>query len=209
MTSHYLATWQMSEDKSSAGLIAAQTRGVRQVSNVIAIQEDSISSAPAETVEKVIEVSSMAKVEPLPDEFLPLEEEAESNNTAPKKEEISDAVAQLKSVDFNNITFERGSSELTQQAMNTLDIAAKTLLDNPSIQIRIEGHTDSSGSPEVNLTISKQRAQSVLDYFETSGIDGSRMEAEGFGDKHPIASNETAEGRINNRRIEIKAINGE
>ena len=197
------------EDKSSADMIATQTRGVRQVSNLINLTTPDDHDTPEELAAKVPEVSSTAKVEPLPDEFLPLEDETPTNNSTPQDEQITAAVEQLKSLDFNSITFEKNSSELTLQAKSTLDIAAKTLSDNPDVKIRIEGHTDSSGNPELNLTISQQRAKSVFDYFVTSGIDQSRMEFEGLGDKHPVASNDTAEGRIKNRRIEIKAINGE
>ncbi len=193
------------DDKTNAGLIASETNGVRQVSNLITIEQAQVSAPVPDEPKKAAEIMTKAKLEPLPDEFLPLPEE----NSEPEAQNITAAVEQFKKLDFSNITFERNSSDLTNQAIDTLDVAAKTLLAHPEVQIRIEGHTDSSGSPEVNLTISEQRAKSVLDHLVAAGIDSTRMEAEGFGDQHPIAPNETAEGRITNRRIEIKVINGE
>lgn len=77
------------------------------------------------------------------------------------------------------------------------------------MRISVDGHTDSSGNPEINLTISKQRAKSVFDYLVSAGVDATRIDANGFGDQFPIAPNETKAGRIKNRRIEIKVKNGE
>ncbi|MCL4135949.1 UNVERIFIED_CONTAM: hypothetical protein GTU68_032261, partial [Idotea baltica] len=105
--------------------------------------------------------------------------------------------------------FEKNSSALTTIAQQTLDSAAKTLLDNPSVTISVGGHTDSSGNPESNLRLSTKRATSVLDYLVSAGVGATRIEANGFGDQFPIAPNETKAGRIKNRRIEIKVKNGE
>lgn len=200
------------EDKTQAGLIASDVFGVRQVSNLITVQQvpETVTDSKEEDIVENKSFSSSAKVEPLPNEFLPLPDESdETEETSTEDKKIAAAVEQLKQLDFSSITFEKNSSDLTNQAIETLDIAVATLQDNPEVRVRIEGHTDSSGSPEVNLTISKQRATSVLNYLVGSGIDNTRMEAEGFGDQHPIAPNDTAEGRIKNRRIEIKVINGE
>jgi len=84
-----------------------------------------------------------------------------------------------------------------------LDEVAQALKDNPTIQVRIEGHTDSQGSDRVNLKLSRKRAQSVRAYLVGKGIDPSRMVAEGYGEGVPIADNRTAGGRAQNRRVEF------
>lgn len=204
-------TTSTEEDKNQANLMAGGIFGVRQVSNLISLQTSTeISSETTKEVAEEADFSSSAKVDPLPEKFLPLPEESNDAEKATARDNSAKAVTeQLEQLDFSNITFEKNSSDLTKQAIDTLDIAVETLRNNPTVRVRIEGHTDSSGSPELNLTISKQRAASVFEYFVNSGIDSARMEAEGFGDQNPIASNDTADGRIKNRRIEIKVMNGE
>ena len=84
-----------------------------------------------------------------------------------------------------------------------LDDVAQVLNDNPTIHIRIEGHTDSVGSAKYNRKLSDGRANSVMSELISRGIEPGRMEAEGFGEDRPIDTNETKEGRANNRRVEM------
>lgn len=73
--------------------------------------------------------------------------------------------------------------------------------------IRIDGHTDSAGSTEHNLVLSRNRAQAVRDHLVSkAGLDGARMQTHGYGESRPIASNDTEEGRERNRRVEIIVI---
>ena len=205
--------------------IAKSTAGVRMVMNQITVADAATETKKDETLTASAEQSGapkpvefLAKVEAMPEEFSPLEE-AENNRVddehAPsEKQTISSSQTQaaqekLKQLDFSNITFEKNSSTLTESAKSTLAHVASTLKDNPAVNIRVDGHTDSSGRPELNLKISQQRAQSVLDYLIDAGIDESRINANGFGDQFPIAPNDTKAGRIKNRRIEIKVENGE
>ena len=67
----------------------------------------------------------------------------------------------------------------------------------------VDGYTDSVGSDEYNQRLSERRANSVKDYLETLGVSGSRLTAQGFGKTNPVASNDTAEGRAQNRRVEL------
>ena len=80
---------------------------------------------------------------------------------------------------------------------------AGILLIMPEHRVRIEGHTDSTGSEEYNLKLSTERAQSVLGFLAEEGIDDSRLKAVGYGLTRPIAENDTREGRQKNRRVEI------
>ncbi|MDP4704209.1 MAG: OmpA family protein, partial [Polaribacter sp.] len=78
---------------------------------------------------------------------------------------------------------------------------------NPNANFVIEGHTDSTGSANVNSRISKARAMAVRDYLVKKGIATTRLDAQGFGEGQPIASNDTAEGREQNRRVVVKVTN--
>jgi outer membrane protein OmpA-like peptidoglycan-associated protein len=77
------------------------------------------------------------------------------------------------------------------------------LQSEPDKNIRIEGHTDSTGDAETNLGISAQRANAVLDALVSLGVDPDRFTAAGMGEDFPIASNETEEGRRQNRRVDV------
>lgn len=100
-------------------------------------------------------------------------------------------------------TFDFGSAELTPELQTLLDTGAGILLRNPSILMTIEGHTDSVGSDAFNLALSNARAQAGVDYLVARGVQAERLFAVGYGETRPIASNETAEGRRQNRRLEF------
>lgn len=203
------------EIMANALSIASQTKGVRVISNDISLAPRSLAdigdtnSSDQDKSEPQLEKSPViqAKLEPLPDQFAPLDEDITADHKQSAQEEI--AKQTLSKLDFSNITFEKNSTALTSNAETTLDNVVIALLENPTVSIRVDGHTDSSGNSEVNLTISKQRAQSVLDYLVNAGIDENRVDANGYGDQFPIAPNDTEAGRIKNRRIEIKVKNGE
>ena len=72
----------------------------------------------------------------------------------------------------------------------------------PSVRIRTAGHTDNVGNPARNLALSEERAEAVRAHLVAHGIDAGRVEAAGYGDEQPVASNDTEEGRTQNRRIE-------
>ena len=73
----------------------------------------------------------------------------------------------------------------------------------PAAHVKIGGYTDNSGNPDANKQLSQARAESVRDELQKQGIDSSRVEAEGYGDQHPAADNNTAAGRAKNRRVAI------
>ena len=87
-----------------------------------------------------------------------------------------------------------------------LDAAADLLLANPDVTVRIDGHTDSVGSEEYNMGLSERRAEAVATYLEEVGVARDRMTVAWFGESQPIATNDTAEGRAQNRRVEIDLI---
>ncbi len=106
-------------------------------------------------------------------------------------------------------TFRVGSSELSPEAVVLLDEAIDILLANPTTRLRVEGHTDDVGSEENNLALSEARAQAVVDYLVNGGVAADQLVAVGFGESQPIADNDTADGRAQNRRIEFVVEQGE
>jgi outer membrane protein OmpA-like peptidoglycan-associated protein len=102
-----------------------------------------------------------------------------------------------------DVLFRSGSFELLPGARERLAKVSGIVLAYPSLHVAVEGHTDSVGSDEYNQDLSEHRAQSVRDYFVQQGISASAIEARGFGKSEPIASNDTAEGRQQNRRVEL------
>lgn len=108
---------------------------------------------------------------------------------------------------MNDIHFISGSAELSDKNAHTslVDIS-NYLKSNPSIRIRINGHTDSKGNKRSNLSLSKRRAKYIASEIVQLGISQDRIEWEGFGEERPIAANENAEGRSKNRRVEFEII---
>ncbi len=108
-----------------------------------------------------------------------------------------------KKVTLSGINFKTGSSELTFESFSTLDGIVRQLLAYPKVHIEIRGHTDNVGSASSNQRLSERRAQAVVNYFIKKGITSNRMKATGYGESQPIAPNRTADGRRQNRRIEM------
>jgi len=104
----------------------------------------------------------------------------------------------------HGILFDVNSAKIKGQSYKTLKDIGQLLQDDAELRLSIEGHTDSDGSDEHNLTLSQNRANSVRDYLiSTYSIDGTRLEAKGWGESKPIDANDTAEGKANNRRVEL------
>lgn len=110
------------------------------------------------------------------------------------------------SVTLDNIYFDFGAATLTAQSDNAIAEAARLLRDNPDLNIYVVGHTDSVGAYEGNLSLSRQRAEAVVNALTSShGIDRDRAVPAGVGPLAPVASNATEAGRADNRRVELVA----
>lgn len=107
---------------------------------------------------------------------------------------------------LRNIFFAFDSYELKTESKVELERLCEFMHQNPQIRIRINGHTDNVGEPEYNRELSTRRAESVAGYLISSGVDKSRIIFIGFGDTSPVESNETEEGRAENRRTEFEII---
>ena len=105
-----------------------------------------------------------------------------------------------------NITFKTDSADINASFYPVLNSVARVLNKYNQSTVMVSGNTDSTGSAEYNLNLSRERAQSVAAYLQGQGVKESRFEVLGLGSSNPIASNDTAEGRSLNRRVEIKII---
>ena len=107
------------------------------------------------------------------------------------------------------VTFATNSADINANFYSVLDQVAATLGEFNQTVIEVAGHTDSTGSRAYNMTLSERRAGSVVSYLSGRGIARERMIAVGAGPDHPVDTNETAEGRAQNRRVEITIVPGE
>jgi outer membrane protein OmpA-like peptidoglycan-associated protein len=103
-----------------------------------------------------------------------------------------------------DVTFDTDSSIVRPGLYSEIDKIANALNQYPATLARVEGHTDSTGSEDYNLNLSMRRADAVRNLLVQAGVTSSRVETVGFGESRPISSNETAAGRMQNRRVEIK-----
>ncbi|WP_336964666.1 OmpA family protein [Sphingobium aquiterrae] len=106
----------------------------------------------------------------------------------------------------SGITFAYDDASVQPQFQPTLNEVASTLSQYPKTYIDVYGHTDSDGSDAYNQGLSERRAQSVANYLSSHGVQSARIATRGFGETQPIASNTTAEGKAQNRRVEIKIV---
>ncbi len=104
---------------------------------------------------------------------------------------------------LRGVNFQTNSAELTEDSVEILDRVAGTLVANPEIAVEIAGHTDSDGDAAYNIDLSQRRAETVMSYLVESGVATERLTAAGYGEEQPIASNDTAEGKAMNRRVEL------
>jgi outer membrane protein OmpA-like peptidoglycan-associated protein len=106
-------------------------------------------------------------------------------------------------ISLSGVLFETGGDQLSKLAERRLDTVAHALGAYPNRPIVIEGYTDAQGSEAKNQELSQRRADQVREYLERRGVPAAQLRSVGKGEANPVASNETAEGRANNRRVEI------
>jgi OOP family OmpA-OmpF porin len=105
------------------------------------------------------------------------------------------------------VNFAFDSDEIDPVSAVVLDVVSETLNSRRDVRVVVEGHTDSRGDEAYNRTLSQRRAESVQRYLIGKGVLASRMQARGFGESQPTASNDTDEGRALNRRVELNISN--
>jgi outer membrane protein OmpA-like peptidoglycan-associated protein len=107
---------------------------------------------------------------------------------------------------LNNVFFDVDKYDLKDKSITELEKMIRFLSANPSVRVEIGGHTDNSGSADYNRQLSERRANSVFTFLSGHGVDKKRLIPKGYGPDRPIASNDTEEGRSQNRRIEVRII---
>ena len=110
------------------------------------------------------------------------------------------------SVVLNNIFFDINKYDIKSESQIELDKIVQLMNDNPTVKIQISGHTDNVGKPAENLTLSNNRAKTVVSYLINKRISPQRLSFKGFGETQPVADNKTEEGRARNRRTEMKVV---
>jgi len=105
---------------------------------------------------------------------------------------------------FDRLEFETGSATLKPTSAEQLKNIAEILKAYPKVALKIGGYTDNVGKPADNLALSQKRAANTMQELVKLGTDAKRLEAEGYGDKYPVADNSTEEGRQKNRRIDLR-----
>lgn len=148
-------------------------------------------------IESVVE---LPVIEPEPEiiEEVPEPVVEETVEPEPSKEEkiLFEAIDKLE--------FETNENVISPNSYESLNELANMLVQNKNWKLKIQGHTDNVGNPSANLELSKQRAEAVANYLSRKGVAYNRLKVSWYGEKRPIASNETEEGRQKNRRVEME-----
>jgi OOP family OmpA-OmpF porin len=123
---------------------------------------------------------------------------------APVKKETPPPPPAKPNYNFSNIQFEFNSAVLKTSSYQTLDQAAAEMKKDNSVKFILNGNASAEGTPEHNMELSVERANSVKLYLVNSGINGDNLTVKGLGETNPIGDNNTEDGRVLNRRVEIK-----
>jgi outer membrane protein OmpA-like peptidoglycan-associated protein len=123
-----------------------------------------------------------------------------------KEKDLLNKMELNKPLTLNNIYFETGKSNLLESSYPELNTLFNILNSKPKMRIQISGYTDNVGKAQDNIVLSEARANAVKKYLSDKGIDNTRIIAKGFGSSNPKASNNTEEGRAQNRRVEIMVL---
>lgn len=115
--------------------------------------------------------------------------------------EFTDEELRILQAAFENLLFESNSAVIQQSSYESLNGLAEVMVNNEKATLYLEGHTDNVGDDDKNMQLSKDRAASVKKYLTDAGVAGNRITTAGFGETRPVASNDTSDGRRQNRRV--------
>jgi len=130
----------------------------------------------------------------------------ETMAAAPPPPPAPTAPATKRKLVLRGVNFDFDKSNIRSDARPVLDEAARTLKEYGDVRISVGGHTDSRGTDQYNKALSVRRAQAVAEYLAARGVARSRMQIDGYGESRPVASNETDDGRAQNRRVELSVL---
>jgi outer membrane protein OmpA-like peptidoglycan-associated protein len=216
---------RMKQEAERAAQEAARQKQEADQARAAALAQQQAAQAEAERASKE-KAAAQAAAEQAARDKAAAEADAQSARQAAAQAEAEKAqlraqlLAQLNSilqtrdsargliVNMSDVLFDFGSYTLKPGAREKLAKISGIVLAHPGLTLQIEGHTDSVGGDEFNQKLSERRAGSVRDFLADQGVPGSNITARGFGKTQPVASNETAEGRQRNRRVEL-VVNGD
>jgi len=133
----------------------------------------------------------------------PISETQKSDNTQKPGNDDDGKGGIGKSYKLRRVFFDHDKWDIKPESVDELNKLKSYLSKNPDLCVRLDAHTDSNGSNDYNKELSRRRAQSVVDYLIDNGIDPTRLSAQGFGEDFPVTTNDTPEGREENRRVEF------
>jgi len=202
---------RMKQEAEQAAAEAARQKAEAEKASAAALQQQQVAQAAAEQAAKD-RAAAQAEAEKA--------RQAAAQAEAEKGQLRAQLLAQLNSilqtrdsargliVNMSDVLFDTGSYTLKPGAREKLAKISGIVLAHPGLSLQIEGHTDSVGTDEFNQQLSERRADSVRDFLAEQGVPASSITAHGFGKTQPVASNDTAEGRQRNRRVEL-VVNGD
>ena len=179
--------------------MVAGVYGIRSVDNQLQVT----TAKTPKPIEKPVQKPFVAALPEFEDhDIKPEIDEADAEVLA--HTQTKETVAEiLQTLDLAGIQFLFGSDQIDPDSLTILNDVASTLDEHQEFNVLIEGHTDNIGDEQLNLELSQARATSVMNYLIGQGIAATRLQAIGYGDKAPISSNASKEGRALNRRIEF------
>ncbi|CAA6808626.1 MAG: OmpA domain protein, partial [uncultured Sulfurovum sp.] len=195
------------EAEKAAAEAKAKEEAEKAAAEAKAKEEAEKAAAEAKAKEEAEKAAAEAKAK----------EEAEKAAAQAKAKEEAEKVAQMKAKEevekkimnafsLTKVAFQTGSMLLTTASKERLDVAIEMMKQYEGYTYKIQGHTDSRGREAFNLSLSTKRAEAVKAYLVSKGIDENILSAEGFGSAQPIASNDTKDGREENRRVVFEIV---
>ena len=184
--------------------IVMQNREITDLKNDLTSQREQIATAESRARARSQELALANRELASAEHTLALQEALEKarqelgSNEAEAYQQGGSLLIRLK-----NVKFASGRSDLPQTSLPVLAKVSEVAKGLGSPEIKVEGHTDSTGSEKKNLELSEQRAEAVATYLKTNGFDEDHISVEGYGLSKPVASNKTATGRAQNRRVDI------
>ena len=193
-----MQTAESARRRAVLALAAEQRDAVAQAAREEAEKKAAVEAAAAAEAAKLREAAAAEEASLAAGQAARADLVARLNRVLPTRETSRGIVAEIAGVQFAV-----GAATLNADAKVALARFAGIVGIYPSMQFRVEGHTDTTGSAETNRTLSLARANSVRDYLATQGVEAERISVVGLGPDQPVADNSTSQGRARNRRVEI------
>lgn len=209
---------RMKQEAEQASQDAVRQRQEAEQARAAALEQQQVAQAAAEQAarDRAAAVSQQRAAEAEAEKAKRAAAQAEAEKAQLRAQLLSQLNSILQTrdsargliVNMSDVLFDTGSYTLKPGAREKLAKISGIVLAHPGLNLQIEGHTDSVGTDEFNQQLSERRADSVRDFLAQQGVPGSAISARGFGKMQPVATNDTAEGRQRNRRVEL-VVNGD